>query len=266
MHIYYLVLLYFCSVCIADSTTTYSSDEPILLDDNFEGTNTLLYKFCLPCDNFVLLNQDIYFKITAKTKAQYIGVDWDSSTPGLNYISYDIDKNQIIIPLYYDRDSTSQWDLDTQPEENIIGFIVSEIEISSVSLHVLGPFTPPTNPSCQQEEPLCDWVDRCGVCHGDDSSCTYPIGCDGLPAKISCDGDNKNTTTWIPGFFTGQVSVVMALLALIPVILASVLFYIFLRKHKEVIRKEDMAEADEMEEQESDDTAPEEFAASPLQV
>jgi len=68
-------------------------------------------------------------------------------------------------------------------------------------------------------------------------------------------------------YFTGNVSLVFALLGLLPVFCFSMFFFVFMLKYRKYLIRAEREEEDEMDEHECAlDPAQETFVASPLQV
>lgn len=116
---------------ICEGWVTYSSDEPILVDKNFAETKTFLFHFCLPING--LKDQgDIYFHIFSDTNINFIGIDFDMSKEGLDYVADEVTTPEFSIPLV--KKYKNEFTIDPQTQNMIEGTIISVTKIKEVSI------------------------------------------------------------------------------------------------------------------------------------
>lgn len=201
--------------------------EPTLVNDNYQGTQLKLYKYCETVNLQPFSSPVVQFSVVG-TKSNYVAFDWGTTAPGLDFIITSPSRN-VTLNLQVGDSLYNNWrsifDSETS-NPTFDGYILTQGSISSLILTVGGKdleFTSNYESVCHKSCPAED-LDSCSVCGGDGSSCTYPIDCDGLPGILPCDSSSSQVIADngpVDMFTRGSVSVLFALIALIPVVIAA---------------------------------------------
>lgn len=169
----------------------------------------------------------IEFEETKDNKYE-VSIDWGNDEMGIAFHRKENENSLVAISLHAGEADYSNWTpIWKKPIRSAAfdGLIASRTPIKEVTFTIesenyLEPFIN-SKFVCAVAE--CNQlIDSCGVCGGDDSSCTYPL-CNGFPVRyeeVSSCGFNY--------FGEGQVSVFIILFSLLPVVLIPVCFCAFL--------------------------------------
>lgn len=110
----------------------FSSTEPILVNKNFQNTNSFLYHFCLPI-NGLETQKDIYLEILSNDDKEinFLATDFDDNTEGLDYVSYDC-SGELSIALV--KKYEKQFDSIDLKADIMQGVIISTSQLKEVSI------------------------------------------------------------------------------------------------------------------------------------
>ena len=108
-------------------------------------------------------------------------IDWDHNGRGADFRDYNL---QHPIEVSSSTDSLPEWLRGERVE--VSGLIITNTLISSIEITV--GVKSMHNYECKACDGEVDW---CGVCRGDHSTCSYPVGCDGMPLGATDCSDNS---------------------------------------------------------------------------